>query len=96
MLEEFEMTWKAGEVIGWEDRGIAKAAVINVSSVIDLDAFVDEEDLDDPRSIISQSTINTIYTCMLPLSIMMILYASLVCFRRRYCLKTKQVRAFSL
>lgn len=46
MVDEFEAKWQGGEVVGWEDQGVAKVKVINVSSVIDLDAFHDVDDLE--------------------------------------------------
>jgi len=36
----------SGEVTGWEDRGLGKAAVKSISSVIDVDAFRDADDLE--------------------------------------------------
>ena len=52
---------------------------------------MNEED-EEEKKLISQSTINMIYTCMLPLALIMITYASVVYFRRRRCLRTKEVR----
>lgn len=47
MLEEFDRKWEAGEILGWEDRGCGNSiSVQNVRSVIDLDAFVDVDDLE--------------------------------------------------
>ena len=45
-MEEFDAKWERGEVKGWEDRGVGKAPVQSVASIIDVNAFIDIDDLE--------------------------------------------------
>lgn len=46
LQEEFQKLFESGECSGWADKGIDSPAVSEIAEVIDLDAFVDIQELE--------------------------------------------------